>query len=136
MRTIGVLVVLLGAVGCGRLCVPKSDFPVADFCVPDGGAPAGQALTLMARENCGGCGTSVDRCEVTVSGNQIQLALSGESCSMPPGTACTLECRIGTYSCPVPALAAGQYTVKGGTAANQILVVADGGTTSCAVPSL
>jgi len=135
-RTALMIFAAFAAIACGRVCAPKTDLPIAQFCVPDGGAPAGTALTLMAMETCGGCDTSVSRCDVAVTGTTIALSLSGETCTLPPGTACTLACRISTFNCAVPALAPGQYTVTGVGASEsptKTLRVSDGGTASCAI---
>ena len=134
-RTALLIFVAFAAAACGRVCAPKTGLPLSAFCVPDGGAPAGLALTLMARENCGGCAQTSTRCDVAVAGHDITLTLSGESCTMPPGTACADVCRVETFTCAVPALAAGQYTVTGtgSTTGPKSFTVADGGSASCAV---
>jgi hypothetical protein len=101
------------------------------FCVPDAGvAPAGQALTLEIAD-CGGCGTSSLSCTVARDGGSIVLTLEGQQCEPPPGTACLAVCRIDRYSCAVPALPEGDYTVSAPNSGSQTLQVRDAGAASC-----
>jgi hypothetical protein len=128
-------ILALAAAGCGRQC--KADptaMAASAFCIPDGGAPAGQALTLRLREQCGGCGRSAQQCDVERSGSILTLALKGETCDMT-GQACDMMCRVSVFDCSLPALEAGSYEVKVAGLPSQTMVVATGGTSSCALPA-
>lgn len=129
---------VIGVVGvscAGRQCKAESSVAAAAFCVPAEGAPAGTALTLKVRETCGSeCGSApvAQRCVVSIDGSRLTLALAGESCSASSGTQCAALCRVSSFDCAVPALAAGAYEVEvAGLAAQTLNVIADGGVATC-----
>jgi hypothetical protein len=89
---------------------------------------------LEIREACGGCTHYGKSCVVSVSGSTISLRLEGVSCAVDPGLACPAVCSENKFSCSVPPLAAGSYTVEAQGTAPRALVVSDSATeTSCEV---
>jgi len=110
----------------------------ASFCAPTTAA-AGQALRLQLREQCGGCTQHASRCDVVVQGQEVKLQLMGETCTLPPGTACSALCAVSTFDCAVPALAAGTYHVSSaaGTATVSTMTIdTTVSATSCTVTGL
>ena len=124
--------------GCGQsLSQPEA------FCSLVRAKP-GVALKLDVNESCGSLG-STTRCEVEVKGTEIVLSLPTERCDTGPGAA---VCRRGTFACTIPALAAGQYSIRlqgppappGSGVPERVLggslvVEADGTQTSCDLKS-
>lgn len=120
----------------GRACVPST-------------APQNTPITLRVRPN--GCanacsGTVGFRCDVTVEGQRVKLAVQQEICleqqnqPMPFGNQvqCAEACRIADpVDCAVPALAAGDYSVEtvDDTTSLTLLVRATGDT-QCAAPAM
>lgn len=107
-------------------------------CVP-GIARAGTALTVEvdAPDGCLGCFTTL-ACEVTVSGERIDLTMRSKTCPPPGDIACPAVCEIPKTTCTVPPLAAGRYTVRlagegdrPGLPARTLVVEDAAGETSC-----
>lgn len=111
-----IFIALSLAAGCGGdnaqpICTASSTAQAAtDFCAPTSIA-SGQTLRLQIREQCGGCTQRATRCEVAVQGQEVKLRLLGETCILPPNSACPAICAISTFDCMVPPLAAGTYRV-------------------------
>lgn len=124
--------------GCGGLpapgtkCTPTGQTSGA-FCVPDGGAPAGQALKLEIIDQCqGGCGAELKlTCTATRDGGIITLALGGDVCRPLTPQTCPAVCKLTAFPCDVPALPEGDYTVVSGSEPSKLLQVRDAGTTGC-----
>ena len=128
--------------GCGGgssqpICLPSATAQAAmDFCAPASIA-AGQTLRLQIREQCGGCTQRATHCEVVLQGQELKLRLLGDTCTLPPGTACPAICAINTFDCSVPPLAAGTYRVTteaGSTMAVMMTASTTVSATSCTVP--
>jgi hypothetical protein len=143
-RAFGVALGLVVYAGCGG----TSDTPVCtasttpqaatDFCAPASIA-SGQVLRLQLREQCGGCTQRATRCAVVVQGQEIKLQLLGETCTLPPGTACPAICSVNSVDCAVPALAAGTYRVSSAAGTSVVsTMVADPtvSATSCTLTGL
>lgn len=113
---IGLLLASLLLAACGGgpqspVCqASPTPLGAAAFCAPQRIA-ANQPLRLQLREQCGGCTSYADRCEVQVKGQDVTLRLLGQTCTLAPDTACPALCRVATFDCAVPALAPGTYRV-------------------------
>lgn len=119
------------------ICLPSNTAQaVSDFCAPTNIA-SGQALRLQIREQCGGCTQRSTHCEATLQGQELKLRLLGDSCTLPPGSACPAICAINTFDCSVPALAAGTYRVStenGSSAAIMMTASPTTSATACSLP--
>lgn len=112
-------------------CDPAT-FEASDACtIPE--ARAGTPLRLQIREQCGSCGDNPERCDVTVAGTKVTLAINGQRCEHEG--ACPAICRVSTFDCTVPALTAGDYTVEGGFTDKKLrtlrVVTSSAAATSC-----
>lgn len=87
--------------------------PVERSCVPRT-AMADTPLVLEVEEQCGVCGTTAERCSVTLEGRTLTLSLDGKTCEPPPGVACRESCARKRVRCRVPALPEGRYVVRYG----------------------
>lgn len=121
-----------GAPGPG--CVTEI-LPGDRACVP-GTARAGAPITLgLSGAICGGVPN--EPCEVTVSGSRITVAMRVRHCPPADGSPMCVP-TVGT--CPIPALAAGTYTVEvvGEPRASRpprtLVVEAEATATSCTLP--
>lgn len=119
------------------ICLPSSTAQaVSDLCAPTSIA-SGQTLRLQVREQCGGCTQRATRCEAAVQGQELKLRLVGESCTLPPGSACPAICAINTFDCSVPPLAAGTYRVSTENGTSAVVMMTASPTvsaTSCTFP--
>jgi hypothetical protein len=139
LRTLLVFGSLL-LLGCGTFPGgPKcgtTDLGIEGLCVPDGGALANTPLTLQVREGCGSlCGKNpVFACTATLDAGTIFLSATVNEC-IDQAAVCPAACRITIVDCALPALAPGTYPVVGDRtgATRQLVVVPDGGSSSCAV---
>jgi hypothetical protein len=108
--------------------------PIDRSCLPRI-AMANRQLTLEIEEQCGACGTTAERCDVTVEGWTVTLSLDGKTCEPPAGAACREECSKNRVKCKIPPLAEGRYKVKYGDMSghtDHIEVTSNGnGATSC-----
>ena len=134
-----------GLTACGGtstdtpMCSASTTPQFADkFCAPPNIA-AGQVLRLQIREQCGGCMQRATHCDVVVQGQEIKLQLLGDTCVLPPTTACAAICAVNTFDCSVPALAAGTYRVTtpaGSTTVSMMTADTTTSATSCTVPTI
>jgi hypothetical protein len=129
MLRCGLAMVMLCACGSRDLpCTPKRIG--GTFCTPDAGRAANIDVTLELRDDCASaCDKGTLSCAVTVDGGSIVLELAGQSC--PPQQACPEVCGLKTYSCALPALADGTYTVSSPSNRSVTLQVGVGGVPSC-----
>lgn len=103
------------------------------FCVPDAGAPAGQALKLEIWDICqGGCGAELKlKCTVTRDAGTLTLSLTGDVCRPTAPMACPAVCKSESFLCDVPPLPEGDYTVFSPSQTSKVLQVRDAGATTC-----
>lgn len=114
------------------MCIPKGQGGA--FCVPDGGRAANLDVTLQIEDSCtSACDKGSASCAVVVDGGTITLAVSGQAC-FDPMTSCPAVCGIQKYSCALPPLADGTYTVASSGEVSQSLVVGAGGSPGCTLP--
>lgn len=108
------------------MCTATTDAQAAtDFCAPARIA-ANQELQLQLREQCGGCTKRAQSCTVTVTGQSVKLKLVGQVCTLPQDAECPAICSVGTFSCKVPALPPGTYSVSAeGSTMPAAMMVAD-----------
>lgn len=140
-RRLAIILLALGACGGSGSEAPvcqRSDDPqlAVAFCAPAAIA-ANQPLRLQIQEQCGGCERRADRCEVQVQGQEIQLRLRGQTCTLPPNTACPTLCSVNTFDCTVPALAAGTYRVSAEAGAAMVVMMTANpalSATACTLP--
>jgi hypothetical protein len=71
-------------------------------------------LVLEIEERCGACGTTAERCTVSVEGHVLNLSLDGKTCEPPVGVACHEACAKHRILCKVPPLDEGRYMVRYG----------------------
>lgn len=103
------------AAGCSGGEVQCETGPVpapGAICAP-AAAPADTALTLRAREMCGGCAQYATSCEVTRDGNTLTVNMIGDNCTLPSNVDCPAICSVSEFACETPPLPAGTYTVTG-----------------------
>jgi len=111
-------------------------------CVP-GTAKANAEIEIEvdASDGCLGCFTTLDPCEVSVSGKAITIQMRARTCPPPGDQACPAVCMQAKSTCKIPPLAAGTYSVavvgdKPGTRPRELVVTnkADAATSSCKLP--
>jgi len=93
--------------------------PVDRTCIPRM-AMADRPLVLEIEERCGACGTTAERCTVTLEGRTITLSLDGKACEPAAGTACREICGRNRVQCKIPALPEGRYTVLYGDTSGRV----------------
>ena len=101
------LVGMLLFASCGPICEEVSRAP-SSVCRASGASIAADtpfALEALPEITIGSCA-------VTVSGSELELSITGRSCR---GTGQVKPVPPSRVQCPVPALPAGSYTVKGTT---------------------
>lgn len=105
------------------------------FCIPDAGRAANLDVKLQLKDDCTSpCDLGSVECVVRYDGGtRLELALVGTAC-FDPMTSCPAVCGSKTYSCLLPALPDGTYTVASASQTSQTLVVGPGGAASCRVP--
>lgn len=93
--------------------------PIDRVCVPRlvrENAP----IALEIAESCGACGTTADRCTVTVEQKDVTLSLDGKVCEPPPGVSCSQECARRRVVCRIPPLLAGRYVLRWGDMSGRV----------------
>ncbi len=117
-----------------RQCTPRDIG--GPFCIPDAGRLANLDAKLQLRDDCTSpCDQGSVTCTVKYDGGtSIGLALIGVAC-FDPNASCPAVCGIKTYSCTLPALPDGTYTVTSMGQPSQQVVVGPGGAASCTLPS-
>jgi hypothetical protein len=90
-----------------------ADLPGARACVPPT-ALAGEPirLTVDAANDCLGCFTTVDACNVILGSHVITLSMVAKACPPPGDAACSPVCALAQTLCTVPPLGVGTYVVK------------------------
>ena len=130
--------VILLVAGCGGggsqvQCNPRD--VGGPFCVPDAGRAANLDVKLQLRDECtSACDMGTLSCEVRFDGGStIELALTGVAC-FDPNTACPAVCGFQTYSCTLPPIPDGTYTVTSMGQSSQQLTFGPGGAPGCQLP--
>lgn len=100
-------------------CADWTGQPVDWSCVPRM-ARAGVPIVLEVEERCGVCGTTAERCNVSVEGHAITLSLDGKTCEPPAGVACSETCGRNRVRCKLPALGEGRYEVHYGDTSRRV----------------
>jgi len=93
--------------------------PVDRTCIPRM-AKADEPLVLEVEERCGACGSTIERCSVTLEGRTLTLSLDGKACEPAAGTSCPESCGKGKIRCEVPPLPEGKYEVRYGDTSGRI----------------
>ena len=100
-------------------CEEWTGQPVERSCIPRM-ARAGKPLVLEIEERCGVCGTTAERCTVSVEGHVIAISLDGKTCEPPAGVGCSEVCGKNRVRCKVPALEEGRYEVHYGDTSRRV----------------
>ena len=100
-------------------CMEWIGQPVDRTCIPHR-AKADVPLVLEIEERCGACGSTVERCSVTVEGRTVTLSLDGRACEPAVGTQCPEACGKGRIKCNVPPLTEGRYEVRYGDTSGRV----------------
>lgn len=117
------------------MCAAWLAQPVERTCIPRM-AKADHRLVLEIEQRCGGCGSTAERCTVTVEGRTVTLSLDGKTCEPPAGTTCAEGyCAKDRARCQVPPLSEGRYQVRYGDTGGRVdsldIVVRDDAATAC-----
>ena len=99
-------------------CLEWAGQPVDRTCIPRM-ARADAPLVLEIEERCGACGSTADKCTVTVDGKSVTLSLDGKACEPLEGMPCAESCSKRRIKCEIPALSEGKYNVRYGDAAGE-----------------
>ena len=131
----GLAALALTACSGGEVECVDGPGPAPDALCAPADAPADTALTLRARDDCGGCLYQATGCTVTRSGSVLTLSMTGDVCTLPDDYACPAVCSIDEVSCQTEPLPAGTYTVQGlaaGTSSAAVTIEVGAGTdTDC-----
>lgn len=94
--------------------------PVERACIPRM-AMADQPLVLEIEQRCGACGSTAERCTVSLEGRTLTLSLDGKTCEPPAGSSCGDDsCRKNRARCNVPPLPEGRYQVRYGDTGGRV----------------
>lgn len=86
--------------------------PVDRTCIPRM-ARADRPLVLEIEQRCGSCGSTGERCTVSLEGRTLTLSLDGKTCEPPAGVSCGEDhCARNRVRCNVPPLPEGRYQVR------------------------
>ncbi|MBX3191242.1 MAG: hypothetical protein KF819_29865 [Labilithrix sp.] len=85
--------------------------PVERTCIPRI-AKADAPLVLEIEERCGVCGSTAERCTVTLDGRTVTLSLDGKTCEPPVGAVCPELCGKNRVRCQIPPLLEGRYDIR------------------------
>jgi len=77
-------------------------------------ALADTPLFLEIEERCGPCGSTAERCKVSVEGRTLTLSLDGKTCEPAAGASCGDTCGRNRVRCAIPPLPEGRYRVQYG----------------------
>ncbi len=115
-------------------CIDWAGQPVDRSCIPRL-ARADAPLVMELEERCGSCGSTAEKCTVTVDGKSVVLSLDGRACEPKEGTQCTESCSKHRIRCQIPPLSEGKYNVRWGDASGEFetltVVQQPEATTSC-----
>lgn len=93
--------------------------PIDRVCVPRV-VRENAKLTLEISESCGACGTTAERCTVTVDEKNVTLSLDGRVCEPPPGAQCADACARRRVVCRIPPLQSGRYLLRWGDMSGRV----------------
>jgi hypothetical protein len=121
------------------MCTEWLAQPVERTCIPRM-AMADQPLELEIEQRCGACGSSSERCAVSLEGKTLVLSLDGKTCEPAVGASCDESfCARNRARCHVPPLPEGRYQVRYGDTGGRVdsldVVVRDDVPTSCSLDS-
>jgi hypothetical protein len=100
-------------------CAEWTGQPVDRSCIPRM-AMAGVPLVLEIEERCGACGTTAEKCSVSVEAHTVTLSLDGKTCEPPAGVACSEACGKNRVRCKLPALLEGRYEIRYGDTSRNV----------------
>ena len=100
-------------------CADWTGQPVERTCIPRM-AQAGVPLDLEIEERCGACGTTAERCTVSLEGHVLTFSLDGKTCEPPAGAACRDVCGKNRVRCKVPPLDEGRYQIQYGDTSRHV----------------
>ena len=100
-------------------CAEWTGQPVERTCIPRM-AQAGAPLDLEIEERCGACGTTAERCTVSLVGHVLHFSLDGKTCEPPAGVSCRDVCGKNRVRCAVPPLDEGRYEIHYGDTSRHI----------------
>lgn len=117
------------------MCTEWLAQPVERTCLPRM-AMANRPLVLEIEQRCGACGSTAERCGVTVEGRTVTLSLDGRTCEPLDTHACgEAYCAKNRAKCNVPPLPEGRYQIRYGDTGGRVdsldVVVRDDVATSC-----
>jgi hypothetical protein len=94
--------------------------PVERTCIPRM-AMADTPLVLEIEQRCGACGSTGERCTVSLEGRTLTLSLDGRTCEPPVGSSCREDfCGKNRARCQVPPLPEGRYQVRYGDTGGRV----------------
>ena len=132
------VLMVMGLVGCGTPDPCHSARSGGEVCRSDAGMAADTAVSIWVLEsNCGSaCDPSPPSCEVKRAGTVLTLTLVRRFCPVTefPNTVCLPACKITGATCFLPALAAGDYTLRSEGYSDVELSVGTGSALSCPGP--
>ena len=130
MRFLGAALLLCAAACSTNTCDTRTD-DLGDLCLPATLAP-GIAAVIQVRELCGeGC-SGAPACTALFRGAAVTLDVQHDVCSESTTAGCiALGCQRRIFSCVLPALNPGDYTLAVPGGPSRLLRVASGGTASC-----
>jgi hypothetical protein len=92
-------------------------------------------LVLEMEARCGACGTTAERCTVSVDAHVVTLSLDGKTCEPPVGELCREVCGKNRVRCKVPPLVEGRYEIQYGDTSRRVdtldIVVKSDAATAC-----
>jgi len=103
-------------------CVEWNGQPVDRTCIPRL-AKADEPLVLEIEERCGACGSTVERCTVSVEGRVLTLSLDGKACEPANGAVCPEACAKNRVRCRVPPLPEARYEIRYGDTSGRVEVL-------------
>ena len=117
------------------MCTEWLAQPVERTCLPRM-AMADHPLVLEIEQRCGACGSTAERCGVTVEGRTVTLSLDGKTCEPLDGATCgDAYCAKNRARCNLPPLPEGRYQVRYGDTGGRVdsldVVVREDVATSC-----
>jgi hypothetical protein len=103
-------------------------------------AMAGVPLILEIEARCGACGTTAERCTVSVDAHVVTLSLDGKTCEPPAGALCSEVCSRNRVRCKLPALGEGRYEIQYADTSRRVdsldVVVKSDAATACMLDDL
>jgi hypothetical protein len=111
--------------------------PVERTCIPRM-VMADEPLVLEIEQRCGACGSTAERCTVSLEGRTLTFSLDGKTCEPAAGSSCPEDyCGKNRARCHVPPLPEGRYQVRygdtGGRVDSMDVVVRADAATACSL---